>query len=68
MPTFKVNFEYADGRGFSTNLCDAPDERSAIERYAAKGRNVYEIHVAQDYEIREAEAKGMPRTVAGGKD
>ena len=43
------------------NLVDAPSAEAVQDYYNAKGAKVYDVHQAEDWEIRDAERKGAPR-------
>ena len=62
MTTYKVNYEYLDNGVASVNLCDGPSLSWVKAWYTFYCKNVFEIHEATEGEIREATAKGMPRT------
>ena len=62
MATYKVNYEYLDNGVASVNLCDGPSLSWVKAWYTFHNKNVFEIHEAAEWEIREATDKGMPRT------
>ena len=64
MTTFKVNFTYPDDNPGTThaNLCDAPSMEWVKAWYTFKGKTVFEIHEALEWEVREGSNKGMPWT------
>ncbi len=62
MTTYLVNYEYRDNGATSVNLCDGPSMDTVENWYGSRGKSVFDIREITHGELREATAKGMPRT------